>query len=103
MLHPEVATALANAETKKMDVIKKKCGNNRTPVANPPFCCRVGTGNSCMIAADRDDCTTNLGGTVQENKTCDAGSCARMSPKTRSRSGPGLLSVDGRSATRRGV
>ena len=29
-----------------------------------------------MVATSRDDCTMNLGGTVQEGKTCSAGSCA---------------------------
>jgi len=76
MTNGKVALALGTAETKKKAAIKNKCGNNRTPVASPPFCCRVGMGNSCMIAADRNDCTTNLMGTVQENKDCVAGSCS---------------------------
>ena len=75
MANPKVALALNAAETKKMTAIKNKCGNNRTPLATPPFCCKVGTGNSCMAAADRNDCTMNLMGTVQEGKTCSAGSC----------------------------
>jgi hypothetical protein len=75
-MNPKVALSLQKAETKKMTLIKNKCGNNRTPIASPPFCCRVGTGNSCMAATTRDDCTMTLGGTVQEGKTCSAGSCS---------------------------
>ncbi len=33
-------------------------------------------GNSCTVAADRTDCEMNLGGTVQEGKTCNAGTCS---------------------------
>ena len=35
-----------------------------------------GDPHSCTVATSRDDCTMNLGGTVQEGKTCSAGSCA---------------------------
>jgi hypothetical protein len=60
----------------KLDaVIRAKCGNNRDPVPDPPFCCRTGMGNACSVAASRDDCETNLSGTVQEGKTCNLGSC----------------------------
>ncbi len=75
MMNGKVALALDNAETKKATAIKNKCGNNRTPVASPPFCCKVGMGNSCVMAADRNDCTMNLGGMVQEGKTCNGGNC----------------------------
>ncbi len=75
MVNPQVGLAIQKAETKKMAAIRNKCGN-RTPIASPPFCCRVGTGNSCMAATTRDECTMTLGGTVQENKTCTAGSCS---------------------------
>jgi hypothetical protein len=70
----KVQLALQKAEDKKAAGIHKKCGN-RTPVANPPFCCRVGTGNSCVLATDRADCTDNLGGDVQEGKECISGTC----------------------------
>lgn len=69
---PKLQLKLAAAETQKETLIKKKCGNNRDPIANPPFCCRTGTGQDCTVAVDRNDCTTNLSGTVQENKTCGA-------------------------------
>lgn len=71
---PKVQIGLQKAEAKKQGVIHKKCGN-RSPGAASAFCCRVGTGNSCVLAADRTDCTNNLGGDVMEGKTCDAGSC----------------------------
>lgn len=62
------------AETKKVNTIKNKCGN-RDPVPSPPFCCKTGNPNQCVAAADRNDCETNLAGTVQEGKTCNAGTC----------------------------
>ena len=68
---PKLQLKLATAETQKQTLIQKKCGN-RDPVANPPFCCKQGTGNSCVLAADRATCTTG-GGTVQEGKMCDPG------------------------------
>ena len=55
--------------------IQSKCGN-RDPIPDPPFCCRTGMGNACSAAVDRNDCEMNLSGTVQEGKTCSAGSCA---------------------------
>ena len=67
----KVAVTLQKAETKKSASIKKKCGNNRSPVANPPFCCRTGTGNACTVVATRDDCTAISGASVQESKVCD--------------------------------
>jgi hypothetical protein len=70
----KVQVALQKAEAKKASGIQKKCGN-RSPVANPPFCCRVGMGNSCVAAATRDDCINVEGGDVQEGKECSAGSC----------------------------
>jgi hypothetical protein len=69
-----VQLKLAKAETQKETRIKNKCGN-RQPIANPPFCCRTGQANQCLVATSRDDCTTNLNGQVQEGKICDAGSC----------------------------
>ena len=65
---------LAKAELKKQVLVQKKCGN-RDPVPSPPFCCKTGQANQCTLALDRTDCTTNLGGTVQEGKTCLAGTC----------------------------
>ena len=70
---PKVPLALAKADFKRGDFIAKKCGN-RAPVADPPFCCKT-MGNMCVAAADRDDCVMNQGGQVQEDKTCNAGSC----------------------------
>jgi len=66
---------LQKAETKKQVLIQNKCGN-RHPVPSPPFCCKTGMANACMVATSRDDCTMNLGGQVQESKTCSAGTCA---------------------------
>lgn len=71
---PKVQISLQKAEAKKVGQIHKKCGN-RDPAPSPPFCCRVGQGNSCMLAATRDDCVDNLGGDVQEGKICNAGNC----------------------------
>lgn len=71
----DVQADLATAEQKKDTVITRKCGN-RDPAPSPPFCCRTGMGNQCTVATDRTDCVDNLGGEVQEDKTCDAGSCA---------------------------
>jgi hypothetical protein len=67
-------TLVQKAETKLNSVIVAKCGNNRNPEPDPPFCCKT-TGNACVLAADRTDCTTNLGGQVQDGKTCGGGSC----------------------------
>ena len=74
-LNPMVALKLQKAQQKKDAFIKQNCGN-RDPAPSPPFCCKTGTGNSCSAATSRDDCTMNLGGTVQEGKFCNAGSCA---------------------------
>jgi hypothetical protein len=71
----DVQADLATAEQKKDVLITRKCGN-RDPAPSPPLCCRTGQGNECTVAADRTDCVDNLGGTVQEDKTCDLGSCA---------------------------
>lgn len=62
---------LAKAEVQLDTLIQKACANYE-PVASPPFCCRTGTGQTCTAAVDRADCTGNLGGTIQENKTCGA-------------------------------
>jgi len=69
---PTVQLQLVKAETQKDTLIKNKCGN-RAPIASPPFCCRTGTANTCTAAANRVDCTANLGGTVQEGKVCGVG------------------------------
>jgi hypothetical protein len=68
-----VQESLAKAELVKDVTITRKCGN-RDPAPNPPFCCKT-TGNMCVAAADRFDCVANLSGTVQEDKTCNAGNC----------------------------
>jgi hypothetical protein len=73
MTNPKVALALSKIEAKKTTLIKNKCGNNRTPTANPPFCCRTGTGNACSAAATRADCLAIPGADVMEGKTCDVG------------------------------
>jgi len=65
----KVGVQLGKAELQKETLILKKC-TNYVPVANPPFCCRTGTGQICSVAADRDDCTNNLMGTIQEGKSC---------------------------------
>lgn len=70
-----VQQKLTKIEQSKQTKIRKKCGN-RDPVPTVPFCCRTGQGNQCSAAASRDDCVMNLMGTVQEDKTCDMGSCA---------------------------
>lgn len=57
-----------------MTLINKKC-NNRNPVASPPFCCNTGPAQACVAAVDRNDCVTNLGGAVKENKVCNLGTC----------------------------
>ncbi len=65
--------AIAKAELKKQTLIQKYCAN-RDPFPNPPFCCKT-TGNNCLPAVDRNDCQVVVGGQVQEDKTCVAGSC----------------------------
>jgi hypothetical protein len=70
----KIQLSLQKAEDKKSAGIHKKCGN-RSPVANPAFCCRVGQGNSCVAATSRQDCIDNQGGDVQEGKECIAGDC----------------------------
>jgi hypothetical protein len=74
---PEVQFQLGKIEQKKATKIHRKCGN-RDPAPSPPFCCRTGMANACSVATDRDDCVMNLGGDVQEDKTCDMGSCASV-------------------------
>jgi hypothetical protein len=73
----DVQAKLMKAEQSKMAKIKSKCGN-RDPALTTPFCCRTGTGNSCSPATSRDDCVMNVMGTVQEDKTCSAGTCASV-------------------------
>jgi len=67
----DLQAKFAAMDDKLLAKIKAKCGGNVTPVASASFCCRSGAGNMCVAAADRDDCVTNLGGTVQEGKFCD--------------------------------
>ena len=71
---PKMQVKLDRADTQKETLIKKKCGN-REPVASPPFCCRTGQAQICSVATDRNDCTANLSGTIQEGKTCGGTSC----------------------------
>ena len=69
-----VQEGITKSQVKLETGIKNKCGN-RDPIPDPPFCCRTGMGNACSVAADRTDCEVNLNGTVQEGKTCNAGTC----------------------------
>ncbi len=73
----KVELALNKAEAQLDALVQKNC-TNYEPVASAPYCCRTGPGQACMIPVDRDDCVTNLGGTVEEGKTCDLGSCANI-------------------------
>lgn len=74
---PVVQDLLAAAEQRKDSVITRKCGNNRDPEPSPVFCCRT-TGNQCIAAATREDCTM-AGGSVQEDKFCDVdNTCATV-------------------------
>jgi hypothetical protein len=70
----EIQAKLAKIEQAKEAKIKSKCGN-RDPALTTPFCCRTGMGNQCTAATSRDDCVMNLGGEVQEDKTCNLGNC----------------------------
>jgi hypothetical protein len=70
-----VQASLAKVDQKLDVLVQRKCGN-RDPAPNPPFCCRTGMGNACSVAATPDECENVFGGTVQEGKTCDMGSCA---------------------------
>lgn len=74
LAHPTIQNKLTKAETRKKTDIKTRCGN-RQPIASPPFCCRTGQANQCLVATSRDDCTMNLAGQVQEGKICDMGNC----------------------------
>lgn len=67
----QVQVDLLAAEQAKDTLISRKCGN-RDPAASPPFCCKT-TGNTCVVATTRDDCVMVMGGTVQEDKTCNTG------------------------------
>jgi hypothetical protein len=75
----DLQAKLSRLDDKLVTKIKNKCGNNTTPVASPAFCCKT-TGNDCVAAADRDDCTMNLSGTVQEGKFCDVDSTCSNTP-----------------------
>ena len=70
---PLVGVKLAQLEEKMRVTMQKSCGVHE-PQPSPPFCCRT-TGNMCVAAASREDCEQNLGGNVQEDKTCNAGQC----------------------------
>jgi hypothetical protein len=72
---PVVQAGIVKSQTKLDTGIRDKCGNNRDPIPDPPFCCKTGIPQACMAATSRMDCTDNLGGTVVENKTCVSGSC----------------------------
>jgi hypothetical protein len=72
----KVQIALAKMELKKQAVIQKKCAS-RDPAPSPPFCCKT-MGNSCLPAVDRTDCEVVVGGQVQDDKTCVAGSCSPL-------------------------
>jgi len=74
----EVQAKLVAAQTKRDAVIQNKCGN-RDPVLSPPFCCKT-TGNDCVAATDRTDCTANLSGQVQEGKECGVGGTCEVVP-----------------------
>jgi hypothetical protein len=70
-----VQLGIQKSQTKLDTLIHNKCGNNRDPIPDPPFCCKTAPPQVCVAAASRTDCTDNLAGTVVENKTCVAGSC----------------------------
>jgi hypothetical protein len=72
-----VQASLLKFDEAKTNKIKKKCGN-RAPNPSPPFCCKTGMANQCSAAISRDDCVMNFGGTVQEGKTCNMGTCASV-------------------------
>ena len=65
-----VQDKLAVLDAKLATKIVNKCGNNTTPLASTPFCCRTGVQNMCVVVADRDTCLSG-GGTIQEGKFCD--------------------------------
>lgn len=75
----KVQTKLALLDAKLSTRIKNKCGNNTTPVASTPFCCRTGNGNECMAAADRQACL-DAGGDVQDGKVCDVDDTCSPTP-----------------------
>ncbi|HXC53507.1 MAG TPA: hypothetical protein VN634_21650 [Candidatus Limnocylindrales bacterium] len=81
--YPTSAILLDKIEASKVAMINKKCGGNRTPQPGPAgFCCRCGTGNSCMVAADQATCEATVGCTVQLGKTCDVDLTCTPGPKT---------------------
>jgi hypothetical protein len=73
----DVQLKLQKAEESKQTGIKRKCGN-RTPSSSTGFCCQCGTGNACMVIADRPTCEATSGCVVQEGKTCDGGTLKCM-------------------------
>jgi hypothetical protein len=62
---------LEAAEAQKQSVIQNGCGNRDPIVGSPGFCCRCGTGNQCMDAADQATCEATVGCSVQEGKVCN--------------------------------
>jgi len=76
-----VPVKLEKAELQKKTAIEDKCGGNRVPSLTSNFCCRSGTGNACVSAADRAACES-AGGTVQEGKTCGVDDTCTQAPKT---------------------
>jgi hypothetical protein len=70
---PVIQLQLGKAETQKQTIIKNNCGN-RSPSPATSFCCQCGTGNQCMVIADRDTCNATPNCNVQEGKSCDGGS-----------------------------
>jgi hypothetical protein len=69
---PAVQAEIAKAGLKLDTLVRNKCGN-RDPVVDPPFCCSTGQANACTASTSRSECESNLGGTVQEGKTCGVG------------------------------
>jgi hypothetical protein len=82
---PDVPLKLAQAETRKQDSIKDKCGN-RTPSITSTFCCRCGPmGGTCtQVPMTREDCLAiDPTCKVQEGKLCNLeGGACEVAPKT---------------------
>jgi len=71
---------LARVASRHSSAVTRKC-YNRYPVANPPFCCKTGPGNTCSsLPTSRDDCVMNFSGMVQENKVCGVGNTCDPQP-----------------------
>jgi hypothetical protein len=76
---PTIQSILGKVEQSKFAKITSSCGS-RDPAPSPPFCCKTGMANECTAAASRDDCVMNLGGEVQEDKTCGMGGTCDPTP-----------------------